>query len=113
MTDEVIAIEAAAEEIDADATVAEPAPVKRGRKPKAIEAVAFEGSPQEAFPVKLLRNYRPVGRYKVTDENGENPINPPPAILDREAAGTFLLLPVDEARNVIKAGIAERNDPIG
>lgn len=113
MPEEEILPEAAAEEIVADAAAGEPAPVKRGRKPKAVEAVAVEEAPQEAFPVKLLRNYRPMGRYKVTDENGENPINPPPTILDREAAGTFLLLPVEEARGVIKAGIAERNDPIG
>lgn len=101
-------------DVSAEALAEEPAPAKRGRKPKVAEpAAAAEETPEAAFPVTLLRNYRPMGRYKVTDANGDNPIHPPPTVLDRESAGMFLLLPVEEARNVIKAGIAERNDPIG
>lgn len=46
------------------------------------------------FPVKLLRGYWPLdGRGKV-------------------AAGSTLSLPVEEARGLVEAEIAKRNDPI-
>lgn len=92
------------------AAVADAAPkAKRGRKPKAEAGTGEEN----AFPVKLTRNYMPIGRYKVTDKNAENAIEPPFAVLGREPAGAFLLLPLEEARRAIANGIAERNDPIG
>lgn len=99
---------AAVEEIELPSADDEAPKVRRGRKPKA----GSEAEIAEAFPVKLLRNYMPIGRYKITDKNAENAIDPPFAVLGREPAGAFLLLPLEEARRAIANGIAERNDPI-
>ena len=52
-----------------------------------------EKKPAGTMPVLLLKNYRP--------ENGEKTI-----------AGTTLDVPVKEAHGLIKAGIAERADPL-
>lgn len=64
------------------------------------------------FPVKLLKNYRPIsadaqiqekdGKYR--ELTGEEAAKVP--------AGSHLALPVEEAQSVIEKRIAERNDPI-
>lgn len=48
---------------------------------------------EKSFPVKLLKNYRPDG-------------------MEKQAKGALMVLPMKEAKAAIKAGIAERNDPI-
>jgi hypothetical protein len=64
------------------------------------------------FPVKLLRNYRPVSsEAQIQDKDGEyRPLT------DEESAklpaGSSIGLPVPEAESVIAKKIAERNDPI-
>lgn len=64
------------------------------------------------FPVKLLRNYRPISPdAQIQDKDGEyRPLT------DEEAAkiqaGAHVSLPIEEARSVVEKKIAERNDPI-
>ena len=67
---------------------------------------------EKLFPVKLVKNYRPISPdAQIQDANGEyRPLT------DEEAAkvpaGRHIAVPVDEARSVIEKKIAERNDPI-
>lgn len=86
---------------------------------------------EKLWPVKILRHYRPmtddhfkIGRY-IIDENGnetaEVEYDDPPEVLPGQDAGTVLrlaegtpaLLPLSEAKALIKRGIAERTDEIG
>ena len=75
--------------------------IKHAEKPK-----------EKLFPVKLVKNYRPISPdAQIQDANGEyRPLT------DEEAAkvpaGRHIAVPVDEARSVIEKKIAERNDPI-
>lgn len=68
---------------------------------------------EKLFPVKLLRNYRPVSSdAQVEDEEtGEYR-----ALTEEEAqkvrAGISIALPVEEAKSVLSKKIAERNDPV-
>lgn len=64
------------------------------------------------FPVKLLKNYRPISEdAQIQDENGDyRPLSEEEAA--KVNAGTHVALPVEEAQSVIKNKIAERNDPI-
>lgn len=64
------------------------------------------------FPVKLLKNYRPISEHaQIQDDDGEYR-----ALTGDEAAkvqaGQHIALPVEEAQSVVKNKIAERNDPI-
>lgn len=52
-------------------------------------------SKARTLPVKLVRNYRPEGHST-----------------RKEDAGSEIELPAEEARRVIEAGIAVRNDPL-
>jgi hypothetical protein len=73
---------------------------------------AAEAKPAEAktFPVKLDKNYRPMGDFMI-EEAGE--LRDPDDIERAKVpAGTTIHLPVDEARNIISKKIAQRNDPI-
>lgn len=64
------------------------------------------------FPVKLLKNYRPISEgAQIQDVNGEyRPLDSEEAM--KVTAGSHVALPVEEAQSVIKNKIAERNDPI-
>ena len=68
---------------------------------------------EKLFPVKLLKNYRPVSvEAQIQDEkSGEYR-----AMSEDEAqkvmAGQHIALPVQEAKDVIANKIAERNDPV-
>jgi hypothetical protein len=64
------------------------------------------------FPVKLLKNYRPIsGEAQIQGDNGEyRPLSGDEAA--KVPAGSHVALPVEEAQSVIKNKIAERNDPI-
>lgn len=69
-------------------------------------------SDEKLFPVKLLKNYRPISEdAQIQDVNGEyRPLSGDEAM--KVMAGEHLALPVEEAQSVIKNKIAERNDPI-
>lgn len=92
---------------------------KRGpNKPKpqpeheagAEEATANEpkkASGGKLFPIKLLRNYHPIGKFLIDG------VEPTEEQRSKVFAGTEISLEVEEARDIIAKGIAERNDPIG
>jgi len=69
------------------------------------------------FPVRLLKNYRPLGEFVVrprSDPENEfsERIERAPTAEERMKvkAGWFASLPLDEAKKIIKLGIAERDD---
>jgi hypothetical protein len=64
------------------------------------------------FPVKLLRNYRPISSdAQIQGDNGEyRPLTDEEGM--KVLAGSHVALPTDEAKSVIEKKIAERNDPI-
>lgn len=86
------------------------------------------------FPVKLLKNYRPLGKFQVfapvegsedeamewRDPIGTDEIRNDEDKITRVATGeqakvwadTVIRLPIDEARNVVERKLAIRNDPI-
>lgn len=69
-------------------------------------------SAEKLFPVKLVRNYRPISPdFQIQGEGG---VYRPPNDEERAKvmAGQFVGLPVAEAQSVIEKKIAERNDPI-
>lgn len=82
----------------------------------ALSAPAKEANVTEKlFPVKLSKNYRPIGEFLIEEEVDGNvstrqPIEDEPL---KVMAGTVIHLPIDEARNVMEKKIGERNDPIG
>ncbi|QNP80987.1 hypothetical protein [Agrobacterium tumefaciens] len=85
-------------------------PAKAGKPAKA------ESKPKEAkgklFPVVLLKNYRPVGKFKIADtEDGER--DPDEQEVNKVPAGKTILIGVDEAKTVIAKKIGERADAIG
>lgn len=75
------------------------------------------GSKAKWFPVLLKKNYRPAGPYQVIDAEGVAQTPNVPAELaegfgNRIVAGWTINLHKDEAIKVIKAGIADRADPL-
>lgn len=80
---------------------------KRGR-PKKEDA--------DLFPVLILRNYRPVGKFKIDRATLENPMagwdEPTGEEKAKVRAGNKILMDRDEARSIIGKGIAERADDI-
>lgn len=90
-----------------DEALAKPAkdekPAKAENKPKEAK--------EKLFPVVLLKNYRPVGKFKVADaENGER--DPDEQEVNKVPAGSTIMIGVDEAKTVIAKKIAERADAI-
>ncbi len=90
---------------------------------------------EKLYPVKLVRNYRPIGEFKVLELlDGEDPNSgweerKPDGefeVLDdkgkitqvasgerwKVTAGSRLMLNKDEARNLLKIGVAERHDDL-
>jgi len=78
-----------------------------------VKTEAKQPKKEKLFPVKLLKNYRPVSsaaRIK-DDQTGEDrPLNEEES--QKVLAGQNIFLPVDEAKTVISSKIAERNDAI-
>ncbi|QIG72929.1 hypothetical protein EVB98_007 [Rhizobium phage RHph_N3_2] len=67
---------------------------------------------EKLFPVKLLKNYRPVSpEFQILGEGGEYRV-PTDEERMKVEAGNHIAVPVDEAKSVIEKKIAERNDPI-
>jgi hypothetical protein len=70
-------------------------------------------SAEKMFPVKLVKNYRPISPdFQIRDEEGDYR-EPTPEEALKVPAGSFITLPVKEAQAVVTKKIAERNDPIG
>lgn len=67
------------------------------------------------FPVKLTKNYRPVGPFKIerTTEGVTELVDPDEVEILKVPAGTVIHVSVDEARDIIAKKVADRNDPIG
>lgn len=85
---------------------AEETKVEAVEKPKAAKVEKVK-----TFPVKLLKNYRPVGEFQVSEADGYR--DPTEEERAKVPAGTSILITVQEATTVINKKIAERNDPIG
>lgn len=67
---------------------------------------------EKLFPVKLVKNYRPISPdFQIQGEGG---VYRPPSEEERVKvpAGESIALPVTEAQSVVEKKIAERNDPI-
>lgn len=90
---------------------------RRGRPPKAEAKVETVGAEQDEpsaapkatrrlFPVKLLRNYHPVNDFTIA---GKEPTETQRV---KVYAGWEIEMDVEEARDIIAKGIADRNDPI-
>lgn len=65
-------------------------------------------SGNEMLPVKLAKNYRPIGDFLVCADDGERE----PSDIERSKvpAGSTIFLASDEARDVVRKGIGERAD---
>jgi len=90
---------------------------------KAVSDEKNETASAEFFPVKVLRNYRPMGDYRIITEDEitkERTYHEPPDLNEDQDEGIELQLragqmggvPVDEAKRMISLGIAERADEI-
>lgn len=67
---------------------------------------------EKLFPVKLVRNYRPISpEFQILGEGGIYRV-PTEEERYRIKAGESIALPVSEAQSVVEKKIAERNDPI-
>jgi len=87
-----------------EAVTAEEVIVKRGRKPKSDDGEVPVKTAM--FPVKLIRNYRPIGQFTIGGEA--------PSVEGRLKvfAGASIEIEIDEAKAMMASGIAVRNDPI-
>lgn len=64
----------------------------------------------KTFPVKLLKNYRPVGAFMV---EGDDELRAPnEQEIEKVKAGARIHLPIEEAKAIIAKRIADRNDAI-
>lgn len=82
----------------------------------ALEAPAKEAEvADKTFPVKLNKNYRPVGPFKIerTTEGVTELVDPDEVEILKVPAGTVIHVSVEEARDIIAKKVADRNDPIG
>lgn len=66
---------------------------------------------EKLFPVVLLKNYRPIGAFKISEKEGDR--DPDEQEVNKVPAGSTILIGVDEAKSVIAKKIAERADAIG
>lgn len=83
------------------------------RKNAETDNIRHKAKPKvKLFPVKLLRNYRPISEEaQIQDENGVyRPLSDEEA--QKVTAGAHISLPVEEAKSVVEKRIAERNDAI-
>lgn len=68
---------------------------------------------EKLFPVKLLKNYRPVSiEAQIQDEDSSEYRAMSEEEAQKVRAGQHIALPVQEAKDVIANRIAERNDPV-
>lgn len=84
----------------------------------AKQAKSLDGAEGKTFPVRLLKNYRPAGRFEILDVEGN--WQGPPAVeggqdiglTHKMKAGQTIKLPLAEAKNLIAKRIAERADEL-
>jgi hypothetical protein len=84
------------------------------RLQKEIDAALAGPAPEpekKLFPVRLVKNYRPIGDFFILDDEGDYR-EPTDEERQKVAAGNSIKLPVHEAQSVIDKEIAKRNDPI-
>ena len=69
---------------------------------------------EKTFPVKLTKNYRPVGEFMIEETvEGKTDLREPTAVeLDKVSAGSVIHIGMDEAKSIIAKSIGARNDPI-
>lgn len=70
---------------------------------------------EKLFPVRLLKDYRPIGDFEIgqpNPETGKPYREPTEEERQKVKAGTDILLPLEEAKRAIALKIGERNDPI-
>ena len=87
--------------------------VEAGPEVKAEVKQPKKKTEDKLFPVKLLKNYRPISQAaQIKDEKtGEGrPLNDEES--QKVRAGQHIALPVAEAKDVIAKKIAERDDEI-
>jgi hypothetical protein len=70
--------------------------------------------PEKTFPVKLVKNYRPVGKFMVEETvEGKLDLRDPTDIeAAKVPAGTVIHIGIDEAKTILGKNIGVRNDPI-
>lgn len=95
-----------------ESTVAVDPPQEFQPNPEMDKVQQAEKVSEKLFPVKLLKNYRPVSAY--AQIQGDDGIYR--ALTAEEEtkieAGKSILLPKTEAQDVLSNRIAERNDPL-
>jgi len=79
--------------------------------PASAKDIEVQEKVEKTFPVRLKKNYRPVGDFTIVDEDGARA--PTDLELAKVPAGTVINVSMDEARAIIEKKVAERNDPIG
>lgn len=93
-------------------------PAKKPEPPTIAQVVGAGKDSDKFFPVRLLKGYRPIDKFKRVDENGEY-LEPPALNPDQDKGlyykltpGEVYALPFPEAQEVMKRHLAERADPI-
>lgn len=93
-------------------------PAKKPEKPTIAQIVGDGKDSDKFFPVRLLKGYRPIDKFKRIGENGEF-IDPPSLNADQDKGlyykltpGEVYALPLPEAKEVMARGLAERADPL-
>lgn len=87
--------------------------------PTIAESVGKDGLESDKFfPVRLLKGYRPFDKFKRIDQDG-NMFDPPDLKPDQDKGLYYKLmpnevygLPLPEAKELIKRGLAERADSL-
>lgn len=78
------------------------------------EKVKKRDKKEKLLPVRLLKDYRPMGEFEIgqpNPETGKPYREPTEEERQKVKAGTDVLLPAEEARRAVALKIGERNDP--
>lgn len=104
----------------ADVVASMPAPMPEAAGASELTKPTLKEHPAEKlFPVRMLRGYRPIGKFvmrpRIDPENEFSPRHdrePTPDEMLKVKAGYYCSLPLDEAKAIIAKGIAIRDDPM-
>lgn len=93
--------------------VSEVATPEVAEEPKPKKAAPKKRKPK-TFPVKMLRNYRPIGEFKVVQdiENEEYIAYPKVSTVLKVWEGAIVELPIEEAKSLIDNDVAVRADDL-
>lgn len=93
-------------------------PAKKPERPTIAQVVGAGKDSDKFFPVRMLKGYRPIEKFKRVDADGEF-VDPPELNPDQDKGlyykltpGEVYALPLPEAREVMARGLAERADPL-